>query len=276
MSGIVFGAIAPHGHLAIREACPPEQRDLAVATQQAMAELGRRFAAARPEAVIVCTPHNVHVAGHFAVLTAGKLTGSLADWTTERIELQVATDRDLAHGALDALAAADLPAVGVSYGGNDTASANAPLDWGALIPLWFMGGRATPPVPAVVFCPARDLGPEAHVRAGRALAEAAARSGKRVAFIASSDHGHAHLAEGPYGFDPAAADYDGRVVDLVRANNLAGLLDLDPALVGAAKADSYWQMLLLHGALGDGWRSDFLSYEVPTYFGMLCAAFTPA
>jgi hypothetical protein len=34
-------------------------------------------------------------------------------------------------------------------------------------------------------------------------------------------------------------------------------------------------MLLLHGAIGDRWRADFLSYEAPTYFGMLCAAFTP-
>jgi aromatic ring-opening dioxygenase LigB subunit len=62
----------------------------------------------------------------------------------------------------------------------------------------------------------------------------------------------------------------------VKANNLAGLLEIDPAFVSQAKADSFWQMLLLHGALGDGWRSDFLSYEAPTYFGMLCASFEPA
>jgi len=26
-------------------------------------------------------------------------------------------------------------------------------------------------------------------------------------------------------------------------------------------------------AIGDGWRPAFLSYEAPTYFGMLCAAY---
>ncbi len=55
MSGIVFGAIAPHGHLAIPEACSPEERGLGVKTQEAMQELERRFAAARPDVVIVCT-----------------------------------------------------------------------------------------------------------------------------------------------------------------------------------------------------------------------------
>ena len=100
-------------------------------------------------------------------------------------------------------------------------------------------------------------------------------SGKRVAMIASSDHGHAHRADGPYGFDPAAAEYDGKVVELIKANHLTGVSDIDPALVGKAKADSYWQMLMLAGAIGDGWKGEFLSYEAPTYFGMLCAAYTP-
>ncbi len=275
MGGLVFGAIAPHGHLAIPEACAPGERGLAGATQGAMAELGRRFAAARPDATILCTPHNVHVEGHLAAIVAGRLAGSLSDWTREAIELRCPTDRDLAGAALDALRAAGLPAVGVSYGGNDPATATAPLDWGALIPLWFMGGRTDPPVPVVVLSPARDLPREAHVRAGRALAALAASSGRRVALIASADHGHAHRADGPYGYDPAAAEYDARVADLVRADRLAGLLEIDPALVAAAKADSYWQMLILHGALGDGWRGEFLSYEAPTYFGMLCAAYAP-
>jgi aromatic ring-opening dioxygenase LigB subunit len=275
MSGLVFAAIAPHGSLAIPEACSAEERGLATKTQGAMAELGRRFAAARPDATIIFTPHNVHVEGAMAVVTAGALAGSLSDWTKETIELRCPTDRDLARAAIDALNAADVPAVGISYGGNDAKGATAPMDWGVLIPLWFMGGRSEPQVPIVVISPARDHSPADHVRAGQALAAMAAASGKRVAMIASSDHGHAHLADGPYGFDPAAADYDNHVVDLLKANHLTGVQQIDPALVGAAKADSFWQMLMLSGAIGDAWRGEFLSYEAPTYFGMLCAAFEP-
>ena len=114
-----------------------------------------------------------------------------------------------------------------------------------------------------------------HVRAGRALARAADEAGKRVALIASADHGHAHDADGPYGFHPAAAEYDRQVTELVQENRLAGLLELDPAFVDAAKADSWWQMLMLHGALADDWDAEFLSYEASTYFGMLCAAYAP-
>ena len=39
------------------------------------------------------------------------------------------------------------------------------------------------------------------------------------------------------------------------------------------KADSPWQLAMLHGVLGDDGRGELLSYEAPTYFGMLCAAY---
>ncbi|HET9015093.1 MAG TPA: hypothetical protein VFN57_05820, partial [Thermomicrobiaceae bacterium] len=177
---------------------------------------------------------------------------------------------------IDGLRDAGIPVVGVSYGGNDAASATMPMDWATLVPLWFTGGRFDPPVPVVAVCPARDRSPEEHVRAGQVIAAVAAASGKRVGMVASSDHGHAHQASGPYGFDPAADEYDNRVVDLIKAGRLGELLDIDPALVAAAKADSFWQMLMLYGAIGDAWKGEFLAYEVPTYFGMICAAYEPA
>lgn len=61
----------------------------------------------------------------------------------------------------------------------------------------------------------------------------------------------------------------------MKRDALAELLKFDRALVADARADSFWQMLMLHGALGDGWRGEFLSYEAPTYYGMLCAAYAP-
>jgi len=91
-----------------------------------------------------------------------------------------------------------VPVVAASFGANDPGSATAPMDWGVLIPLWYMGGRTDPQVPAVAVSPARDRPLEEHVRAGAAIARAAAESGKRVALIASADDGHAHDADGPY------------------------------------------------------------------------------
>jgi aromatic ring-opening dioxygenase LigB subunit len=142
-----------------------------------------------------------------------------------------------------------------------------PLAWGALIPLTFM--RA----PAVVVSPCRALSNEQHVRAGRVLADAT--GGRRVALIASADHGHGHTPDGPYGFAAESATYDREIQTLVRENKLAALEGWEPGFAVAAKADSFWQLLMLHGAIGQTFDAEVLSYEAPTYYGMLTASFTP-
>ena len=233
---IVFGAIAPHGDV-----------DLDPALRAAMEELGRRFDAVTPDTVIVVTPHNVHVEGHFAVVTAAKV----GEWET---------DRETAAALLDA----DLPILGVSFGGNDSDQAEMPLDWGTEVPLTFLRARRV-----VVVAPARDLPLEEHIHLGREIASNKLLQAQRIALIASADHGHAHDAAGPYGFDPAAAAYDARLQEILASRRL----DFLPLAgnVEAAKADSLWQLLVLQGALGEDARAEVLAYSAPTYYGMLVA-----
>jgi aromatic ring-opening dioxygenase LigB subunit len=254
---IVFGAIAPHGDLILDGESP---------TRAAMEELGRRHAAAAPDVTVVLTPHGAHVDGSFAVVTAGTIRGDLGSAGTD---LSCAIDRGLAHAVIDALRTVG-PVAGISFGSNDPATAEMPMDWGTLLPLWFMGGRTEPAIPVVVVSPAREFSFEAHVRAGHAIAQAC--GDRRIAVIASADQGHAHEEDSSFGFHPAAAEYDARVVEFVRENRLGDAVGLG-TIVDLAKADSLWQILMLHGALGDDFEPRLLSYEVPTYFGMLCAAF---
>jgi aromatic ring-opening dioxygenase LigB subunit len=236
-------------------------------TRKGMEELGRRFAAARPEAVIVLTPHGLHVDGHFAVVRSLRLEGDAAQWTDADTHYEGPGDPELADACVRELQEEGLPALGVTFGGTVAGASTMPLDWGALIPLWFM--RA----PAVVVTPCRARPNDEHVRAGAALAKAT--GDRRIALIASADHGHGHTVDGPYGFAAESAPYDALMQELVRENRLGALRDLDPAWAVAAKADSFWQLLMLHGALGDGFSGELLSYEAPTYFGMLTAAYRP-
>ncbi len=270
---LVFGAIAPHGGIAIAEACSPDELEVAAKTRAGMEELGRMFEAARPEVAVVATPHNIHIADAFGVIVAGRVAGKLTG-TAPPVALDVPSDIDLAWSIVRSMVESDVPALAVSFGSNDPVTAVAPMDWGVLIPLWFMGGRQDPPVRTIVVTPARGLSAADHVNAGAAIASAAAASDLRIALIASADHGHAHLERGPYGYHPAAAEYDGRVRDIVAGNRLEDLQDIPDRLVEDAKADSWWQMLVLHGATR-GWSGSLISYEAPTYFGMMTAAYLP-
>jgi aromatic ring-opening dioxygenase LigB subunit len=233
---IVFACIAPHGDL-----------DLDAGLRSAMEELGRRFEAVAPDVAVVVTPHSVHVDGHFAVVTAGRV----GEWET---------DRELSAALLEA----PLPILGVSYGGNDPATAEFPLDWGTEVPLEFMRSQRV-----VVVSPSRDRPLEDHLQLGQVLASNRLLQGKRLALIASADHGHAHDPDGPYGFDPAAAEYDARLQEILASSRLDFLPLAE--LVEPAKADSLWQLLVLQGAVGEAARADVLAYAAPTYYGMLVA-----
>lgn len=234
---IVFACVAPHGDV-----------DLAPELREAMEELGRRCAAASPDVAVVVTPHSVHVDGHYGVVTAGKV----GEWETDR-------------EAVSALLDAPLPLLGLSYGGNDPATAEFPLDWGTEVPLEFLR-----PPRVVVVSPARDRPLVEHRRLGEAIAALPGR----VALAASADNGHAHDPEGPYGFDPAAAAYDARLREIL----ISDRLDFLPLaeLVEPAKADSLWQLVVLQGAVGESARADVLAYAAPTYYGMLVAAIQSA
>jgi aromatic ring-opening dioxygenase LigB subunit len=229
---ICFACIAPHGDL-----------DEIPHLRAAMEELGRRFDAAGVETAIVVTPHNVHVAGHFAVITAARV----GEWETDR-------------ATAEALIGADLPILGVSYGGNLTEQAEMPLDWGTEIPLGYMRAERV-----VVVAPARDLALDEHIRLGEVIAGLPGRH----ALIASADHGHTHAADGPYGYHSASAAYD----ELLQWILASDRLDYRPlaALVDDAKADSLWQLLVLQGAVGETARADVLAYVAQSYFGMLVA-----
>ena len=277
MSGtLVVGAIAPHGELALAQACDAGTAHLAPRSQDALVDLAQRVLAARPTALVVATPHNVHVTGHMAVVTAGWLAGVLEDAPVP-LALRCRVDRDLALETGRRLREAGIPTVALSYGANTPSDAVAPLDWGALVPLWHVM-QAAPDLPVVLVAPARELDADAHRRTGGAIVRAARSLGRRIALVASADQGHGHRPDGPYGFTPASAAFDARVADIVRRGALGELVAFDPAEVADAVADSWWQMVVLHGALeedGAQFLPELLAYEVPTYYGMLTAVFTP-
>ena len=110
-------------------------------------------------------------------------------------------------------------------------------------------GRAAPVVVVTPRGTVRSPSTCARARPRRAC------EGSRAALVASADHGHAHDPDGPFGFHPAAAEFDGRMVELVSENRLEDAFTLEE-IVGEASADSLWQVLVLHGALGGGFAAE--------------------
>ena len=277
MSGLVFACIAPHGSMIV-PVLAGEDGQKALATRAAMEELGRRMATVHPETLVLVTPHGHRVDGAFSLLNNQRVRGELGpekDTNENGISLMFEVDKELNTAILDAAHLLKVPVTRVGYAVPDNPAYFQPLDWGAIVPLWFLGGMFHPRPRVVIGCPDRGNMPwELFPRFGLAIRLAAESTGRRVALIASADLGHAHDADGPFGFDPAAAEFDAATLEAVEAHDLGRLLTFDLDWLKRAATDSYGQILNLHGAIeGMDFHGELLSYEVPTYFGMMCVSY---
>jgi aromatic ring-opening dioxygenase LigB subunit len=270
---LVFAAIAPHGGDILEEIAPAP--NIMAKTRAGMMELGRRFAAARPETVIVLTPHGLMVSGAISLGATKTAAGLLGEHPPRQVTASYDIDLELVAALSNEAQKHNVPLAHL-VGEKDGGKAVLPLDWGAFIPLWYTAHRQTPKPRIVVMAPDRTLPREILVRCGVAIARAAEASGKRVALLASCDQGHAHDPKGPYGYDSASAEHDAMMCEAIIENDLPRLIDWPEEFLEMAKVDAYWQTIILAGALGHTpMLGELLSYEAPTYFGMAVAAYEP-
>ncbi len=289
MAGIVVAGVAPHGWPII----PDLSEDVlgALATRAALQGLGRRAAAARPDVIVIATPHNVRVDGAICLASVAGGAGTLHH-EGRTVKMNVPVDAPLTDAIAATARQRGLPIALGGYAGNMRAESIVPLDWGTMVPLWFLGhGRnlvgygnvlALDPAedlgpPIVIVTPSRVLPRTAMVEFGEAVAEAADQDGRRVAFVASCDWSHTHEG-GRYGVHPAAAEIDAAVLAALRANDPGRLIDLNEQQVEHAAIDGLWQVLMLAGVMNrTPMRGEVLSYEAPSAYatGMIVASFEP-
>ena len=262
---LIHACIAPHAGDLI-----DDQNKIAL-TRHAMQEMGRRLQDLSPEVIIVVNPHGFRVNNAISVSVAERAT---AEWSPD-IKLDFEMDPTLANAIADEAEQMQAPVARYIYGASGGADCFIPLDWGAVVPLYFMGHGYEPKPKIVHISPMRRLSYETHYDFGRALGHVIQESDQRIALIASADQSHAHDADGPYGFDRAAAQYDSWMQEIIRSNRLDELLMADAGLVESGKPDSLWPTLILAGALKEhALEAHLLSYEINGYFGVLCAEFT--
>ena len=265
---LIHACIAPHAGDLIND-----QNKIAL-TRKVMNEMGARLETLEPEVIVIINPHGFRVSNAMNIAITEKAT---AEWSPD-VNLDFDVDQELANAIADQAQGMSVPVVKYIYGASGGPECFIPLDWGAVVPLYFMGHRGAAAPPKIVHCsPMRTLPLATHYEFGRAIGRVIRESNQRIAFIASADQGNAHAANGPYGFDPASAKYDAWMQGVIRKGNLDELLNADSQLVEEGKPDSLWPTLVLAGVLKENpMQAKLLSYEVHVYFGILCAEFTQA
>ena len=265
---LIYACIAPHAGDLIPETVGDKNK--VVRTRQAMQAMGAKLEVLAPEVIVIVNPHGFRVEGAMSISIAERAT---ADWSAN-VKLNFEMDVELAHAIANKATEMRVPIVRYIYGASGGPDCFIPLDWGAIVPLYFMGHRFARKPKIVHISPTRTLPHKTHYEFGRAIGLVLKERAERIALIASADQGHAHNVHGPYGYDPAAAEYDQWMQETVRSNRLDNLLLANSRLVENGKPDSLWPTLVLAGALKENpMQVRVLSYEVNVYFGILCAEF---
>ena len=152
--------------------------------------------AARPDAVVLVSPHAAREARAYAMTSCG-VSGSLARFGASRASVRLPGDAALTASLREAAAARGIETAGLPA---------SQLDHGSVVPLWYLVQAGWDGARVVVALAMEDNSRIGEL--GECVAAVATLLGRRVAVVASGDMSHRLQPGAPCGYDPEAAKFD--------------------------------------------------------------------
>ncbi|MCL0080687.1 AmmeMemoRadiSam system protein A [Peptococcaceae bacterium] len=270
---VVFCGVAPHPPIVVPEVGRREAEKVS-ATAQALLQLGQRVKKSQAEILVIISPHSPLFNDAIAVNSTGRLTGDLGNFGAPGVSFDCAGAPVLAGEIVTECKKLDLMAVALDQRIAGDFNTNLALDHGVTVPLYFLR-QAEVDLPLVVVSMA-PFSLEKLYRFGVAVHQAAQTVQQQVALIASGDLSHCLTPGAPGGYQPAAAAFDQKVVQLVAAADAQGLMEIDAQTIAQAGECGLRPVVMMLGAL-DGRRveAEVLSYQAPFGVGYLVATLKP-
>jgi MEMO1 family protein len=263
---IVFVGITPHPPLLVPEVGGSRIAQVAK-SQVAMREFSRRLVDAKPQTVVVISPHSPLDPGVFNARSTAVLTGDFGEFSASAVGLTFPNDLEMVEAIKQAA-----PVEGVELRELDR---DYQLDHGALVPLYYLheaGWRG--PIVSLGFTLQSN---EKHLAFGRAIAAAAKAINRPIALVASGDLSHRLLINGPYDYEPTAHLFDEQIVDAIARGDASGVIDVDSDLRNRAGECGYRSIVIALGAIEQNPHDhQVLSYEGPFGVGYMVAVLADA
>ena len=236
-------------------------------TTRAYERVADEISALRPDTIVVTSPHAVMYADYFHISPGDGAKGSFARFGAPEVRFSETYDTELVESICRLADEAGLP-VG-TLGERDAA-----LDHGTMVPLWFIRNQYAGGKLVRIGLSGQPL--TDHYRLGQIIAEAAAKTDKRVVLVASGDLSHKLQAHGPYGFAPEGPEYDRRIMDVCGRAAFGELLEFDDTFCDKAAECGHRSFVIMAGAF-DGLRvkATALSHQDVTGVGYGICTFYP-
>lgn len=260
---IVFAAVVPHPPVLI----PGVGQDHLAKLKQtirAFGHLEHELYAAKPQAVVVISPHGKVLAEAFSINLHPFYVGRFTAFGDHATQLRWRGDPGLVQRIREYHSVrAEVPLVLTS---------DSDVDYGISVPL----SRLLAHLPDVPVVPITTSGLDAavHFVFGQELADRIIDSGKRVAVVASADLSHRLTKTSPGGYSKTAAKFDARMVESIQRQASDALIGLDLASVRREGVCGWRAIVTLLGAVSKlRVTPAVLSYESPFGVGYVVANF---
>jgi len=259
---LVFAAITPHPPLLI-PAIGQEAIKKVEKTKQALEKLEEDLYSTKPDVILLISPHGSYFDDAFTLNVHPEYETDLRQFGDLTTKLKFKGELHLSAILRESGKEKGVPIAMVS---------EEKLDHGAAVPLFYL----TRHLPNVRLLPIgfSQLSWKTHFDFGYLLKEFITNTTKRIAVIASGDLSHALTTDAPAGFNPAGAEFDQKIQELLATNNIAGMLKLDPKFVENAAECGFRSFLILMGILSNmKYTYKIYNYEGPFGVGYLTANF---
>jgi len=262
---INFAAITPHPPIIIPTIGKPSDLEVVSKTIEGMEKLAEKFGKAKPETLILISPHGPLDLHNFTVINSPVLAGHFYGFGDFQTELVFRSNEKLIERIKKECQNSQIPLRTLKL---------KELDHGSLVPLYYLSkGYPNFKLVPLTFS---YLDLQSHFKFGQILNRVIGRElfSAKVGIAASGDLSHRLTPEAPAGFSPKGKDFDEKLVELIKKKDVKGILNLDPDFVEEAGECGYRSIAILLGALdGLDWQPEILSYEGPFGVGYLVANF---
>ena len=257
-----FSAICPHPPIIVPGIGSPADLEIVKKTVEAMENLAEKFAEAKPETVILISPHGPVEMNRMIINKTPLLKGDFQMFGNSK-SFEFENDLDLIQEIENICQEKN-----ISLGSVE----NFPLDHGALVPLSYLSKNYSNF--KLIHLAFSYLDYQTHFNFGKAIGEVIKKSDKKIAFIASGDLSHRLTLEAPAGYSPRGKEFDEKLIELIKNKNVEGILNLDQDLIEQAGECGLRSIIILLGALsGLNYQPKILSYQGPFGVGYLVAEF---
>ena len=260
---LVFAAITPHPPVLIPEIGKENLKQI-TKTEEAMKKLEQDLYVAKPESILVISPHGKIFNDAFNINLSADYSANFKEFGDFAVELKFKSD----YMSIQEIRAADETQKSVSL----VLSSEPEIDHGFSVPLYYLTQhlKNIPIIPITY----SGLNYQKHFEFGQFLHRQLSKINKRFAIIASGDLSHRLTKEAPAGYSPNGAKFDKQLIGLIKKKDIQGILNINPNLCQEAGECGLRSIIILAGIIESlNVTPEILSYEGPFGVGYLVCNF---